>query len=147
MIETAVVGRPVLCVLVPEFRESQVGTFHFDYLLTVAGGLPRLAESLEEHMGQLEETIAGDDHGAQDRNRRFVEAFVRPRGLEREATPFVVEAIEELTGQGPVERHPREWRVLPLRAALAGYIYAKALRWKIAHRFAKEPAATSPRIR
>ena len=66
-----------------------------------------------------------------------MEAFVRPRGLEREATPLVVDAIEELTAEGAWRRRPREWRLLPVRAVLAGYIYAKALRWKVAHRFAK----------
>jgi hypothetical protein len=147
MIETAIIGRPVLAVLVPEFKESQAGTFHFDYLLTVGGGLLRLAGSLDEHLAQLQETLAGQDHGAEERGRRFVEAFVRPRGLEREATPFVVEAIEELAREAATERRPREWRLLPLRAALAGYIYAKALRWKLKHLFDKESAATSSRAR
>lgn len=145
MIETAIVGRPVLAVLVPEFRESQMGTFHFDYLLTVGGGLLRLAESLAEHLAQLQETLHGDGLEAQERNRRFVEAFVRPRGLTQEATPFVVDAIEELAEETAAERRPRQWRLMPLRAALAGYIYAKALRWKVAHVFGKESAATSSR--
>ncbi len=100
MIETAIVGRPVLTVLVDEFAESQAGTFHFDYLLTVAGGLPRLARTLPEHLDQLADTLAGGDAEAEERNRRFVEAFVRPHGLEREATPIVVEAIEASGGRG-----------------------------------------------
>lgn len=147
MIETAIVGRSVLAVLVPEFKESQAGTFHFDYLLTVGGGLLRLTESLDAHLAQLRETLAGGDTDAEMRNRRFVEAFVRPRGLEREATPFVVEAIEELAEEAATARRPREWKLIPLRGALAGYIYAKALRWKVAHMFGKESAATSPRAR
>ncbi|MEJ7569403.1 MAG: hypothetical protein WKF41_14200 [Gaiellaceae bacterium] len=145
MIETAIVNRPVLALLVPEFKESQVGTFHFDYLLTVGGGLLRLANSLDEHLAQLRQTLAGGDQDAELRNRRFVEAFVRPRGLAQEATPLVVGAIEELTAEGAAGRRPGEWRLLPVRAALAGYIYAKALRWKVAHLFDKEPA-TSQRI-
>jgi hypothetical protein len=140
MIETAIVDRPVLALLVPEFKESQVGTFHFDYLLTVGGGLLRLAGSLDEHVGQLRETLESGDREAEERNRRFVETFVRPRGLEHEATPLVVGAIEELTAEGALGgRRSREWRLLPVRAVLGGYIYAKALRWKVAHRFAKEP--------
>ena len=75
-----------------------------------------------------------------------MEAFVRPRGLEREATPLVVGAIEELTAEGAVDHRPTEWQLLPVRAILAGYIYAKALRWKVAHRFAKE-SASGQRIR
>lgn len=141
MIETAIVGKPVLTVLVPEFAESQVGTFHFDYLLTVAGGLPRIAHSMDEHLGQLKDTLAGGDPEAAERNRRFVEHFVRPHGLDRDATPIVVDAIEAVASEGAAERRPQDWRLAPLRAALALYIAIKRARWKVAHLGKKESAA------
>lgn len=146
MIEAAIIGRPVLAVLVPEFTSSQAGTFHFDYLLTVGGGFLQLADSLDEHFAQLRETIAaGDAPAQQERSRRFVEAFVRPRGLERPATPFVAEAIEEVAAAERVEPGPKEWPLLPLRAILSAYLYAKALRWKLANGF-KRPAGASQRL-
>jgi hypothetical protein len=144
MIETAIVGRPVLTVLVPEFRESQAGTFHFDYLLTVAGGLPRVASSLDEHLLQLQQTVVEGDPEAEERNRRFVDEFVRPHGRDRSATPFVVEAIEELAAEGAPEPPSRDWRVLPLRALLAGYVYTKAARWKLGRAIGRS-TASAPR--
>jgi hypothetical protein len=148
MIEAAIVGRSVLTVLVPEFSESQAGTFHFDYLLTVAGGLPRLAGSLEEHLAQLGETIAGGDRDAPGRSRRFVEAFVRPHGLGRPATPLVVDAIEELVeAEKPDGARRTEWPFLPLRAVLGGYIYAKAFRYKVGRTLDGGPSAASQRAR
>jgi hypothetical protein len=144
MIEAAIVGRSVLTFLVPEFAQSQAGTFHFDYLLTVGGGLPRFARSLDEHLEQLRATVAGDDAEAAERNRRFIEAFVRPHGLGRAATPLLADAIEGLAADVSAEpRRATEWRLLPVRATLVGYIYVKAARWKLARRFAKDRTATS----
>jgi hypothetical protein len=133
MIETAIVGRPVLMLLVPEFHDSQFGTFHFDYLLSVAGGLPVLARSLDEHLGQLAETLAGNDHGAAERNRRFVSEFVRPHGLDRPATPLVVDAIERVAAAGHATGVRRDWPLLPLRGLLETYIYGKRAWWKLRH--------------
>jgi hypothetical protein len=141
MIETAIIGRPVLTIVVPEFHESQFGTFHFDYLLTVAGGLPLLAHSLEEHLGQLAGTLAGDEQGAAGRNRRFVEEFVRPHGLDEPATPLVVAAIEQVAAGGRGAHVKHDWRVFPVRALLEGYIYAKRAWWKLT----RGPASASPR--
>jgi hypothetical protein len=144
MIEAAIVGRSVLTFLVPEFSESQAGTFHFDYLLTVGGGLPRFAPSLDIHLEQLRATVAGGDTEASERNRRFIEAFVRPHGLGQAATPLLADAIEGLAADVSAEpRRSMDWRLLPVRAALAGYIYVKAARWKLARRFAKDRTATS----
>jgi hypothetical protein len=38
LVESAIVDRPVFTILLPEFRESQEGTFHFHYLLDAAHG-------------------------------------------------------------------------------------------------------------
>lgn len=146
MIETAIVGKPVLTVIVPEFHQSQAGTFHFDYLLTVAGGLPKIAHSLEEHLDQLNETVAHGDAAADERNRRFVAEFVRPHGLDRPATPLVVGAIERVSAAGRTgARRGTELKLLPLRLSLEAYIYAKRARWKVAALFGRGPAASAPR--
>ena len=92
-IESAIVGRPVYTVLAPEFRDTQEGTLHFDHLRTAGGGLVHVARDAAEHLAQLDAALRGN--GADDaRCRRFVEAFIRPRGIERPATPQLVEAIE-----------------------------------------------------
>ena len=94
MIESAIVGRPVLTVRAPEFTETQEGTVHFHYLLPEHGGFLRVASSIDEHVHQLGEVL-GDPDAASAELSRFVSSFVRPQGLERPSTPLVADAIEE----------------------------------------------------
>ncbi|MCP9485409.1 MAG: hypothetical protein MSC30_06090 [Gaiellaceae bacterium MAG52_C11] len=102
MIEAAAVGRPVHGLLVPSFADSQGGTYHFDYLLDIAGGLVRTSTSLEEHREQLLGTLAHHDEGWERRRNDFLVEFVRPHGLDRPALPFVLDEIEELASH-PVQ--------------------------------------------
>jgi hypothetical protein len=93
-IESAVVGRPVHTVLAEEFRETQQGTLHFQYLKADEFGHLYVGPTLDKHLDQLEESLRGrEDDG---RNERFLRTFVRPRGLEVAATPLYVETLEEL---------------------------------------------------
>jgi hypothetical protein len=94
MIEAAIVGKPVLTILEPEF--AQEGTLHFHHLLEENGGFLHTASSLEEHLMQLRRVL---DEGEEDavRRRRFVGSFVRPHGLDRPATPILADAVEELS--------------------------------------------------
>jgi hypothetical protein len=97
-LEAAIVGRPVLTILAPEFADGQQGTVHFTYLLREHGGFVELAPDFETHRRQLAAAVGGDFDRAGI--RRFIERFVRPHGLERAATPVMVEAIEELARSG-----------------------------------------------
>lgn len=94
-LEAAIAGRPVLAMLLDEFRDNQEGTLHFPYLLNVAGGLLHTTRSLDAHYRQLAATIA-DPAGHAERSVRFVEAFLRPFGRGEAATPRMIAAIEEL---------------------------------------------------
>jgi hypothetical protein len=83
----------VFSLLVDEFAGTQERTLHFQHLKNAGGGLLRLASSMPEHLGQVGESfrnLAED----QSRIRGFVEAFVRPHGIDQPATPLVVAAIE-----------------------------------------------------
>jgi hypothetical protein len=111
-IESAVVGRPVHTVLADEFRETQQGTLHFQYL---KDGHLHVGRTLEEHLDQLEESLRGrEDDG---RNERFLRTFVRPLGLDVAATPLYVETLEEFGGQP--RRAPEPNPAPLLRQALA----------------------------
>ena len=105
-LEAAIVGRPVHTILTPEFRDNQEGTLHFHYLFTVGGGLLRAARDFRTHHAQLLESVT---HGAD--NRRFVQAFIRPLGIDRPATETFADAVEAL-GREP--RPARERASLPL---------------------------------
>jgi hypothetical protein len=96
-LEAAVAGKPVLTVLVPEFSAGQQGTLHFSYLLKEHGGFVELAPDMETHLRQLAAAVAGtyDPQAI----RRFVESFLRPRGIDRPASPLMVEAIEAVVDE------------------------------------------------
>ena len=107
-IESAIVGRSVLTILAPEFQATQEGTLHFEHLRNANDGLVHAAQSFSEHIGQLERTLRNpqvDDA----RCRRFVEAFVRPHGIDVPATPKVVEALEALGKRQLTPSQPSSW--------------------------------------
>jgi hypothetical protein len=95
MIEAAIVGKSVLTVLAPEL--AQESTLHFHYLLAENGGCLHVATSLEELCREIEHALDESADNA-DLRRRFVESFVRPRGIDRPATPILADAVEELAG-------------------------------------------------
>ena len=127
LVESAIVDRPVFTILLPEFRDSQEGTFHFHYLLDAANGFLNVSRSLEEHVQQLTSLLAGV--GNQTRsdlqtapnqtwsdfrdNRRFVEHFVRPRGAAVAATPVFADAVEQIARDSPPRPHSSDaWLIL-----------------------------------
>jgi hypothetical protein len=124
LIESAILGRPVYTLLAPEFRDTQEGTLHFHHLRHVNGGLLHVARSYEEHLMQLEAAVR-EPRTTDEQSRRFVEAFVRPYGIDMPATPKVVDTLEAV-GAGPMPR-PEDAPfgasvVRPLLAALAGRV-------------------------
>ena len=94
-LEAAIVGRPVLAILHPDYWKSQEGTLHFHYLLTAGGGLLRTARNLDTHLGQLFELV-GRPRAVKNLNTLFVEEFLRPQGINQPATPLFIDAIEGL---------------------------------------------------
>jgi hypothetical protein len=106
-LEAAIAGRPVLAILLEEFRDNQEGTLHFPYLLNVGGGLLHTSRSLEAHGRQLSETLADPVRHA-ERSARFVEAFLRPFGRAQAATPRMIAAIEDLAASPAVRRDDGE---------------------------------------
>lgn len=99
MIEAGIIGRPVYSVVAAEFAATQDGTLHFQHLKNVEGGLLHLASDLDEHVAQVARLLT-DGSDERQSARRFIQAFVRPYGLEVAATPRVVAAIERFAA-GP----------------------------------------------
>lgn len=93
MLEAAIAGKSVYTLVSPEF--AQEGTIHFHYLLAENGGFLHVAGSEEELFRQLADGLAHQAEDA-DRTRRFVEAFLRPGGIDRSATAIYADAVEEL---------------------------------------------------
>ena len=93
MIEGAILGRPVLSLLTPEFAGTQEGTLHFHYLLPENGGFLRVAHALDEHETQLAEVLRHPEL-VRGQTERFVGAFLRPHGLDVACTPILAGALE-----------------------------------------------------
>jgi hypothetical protein len=98
-IEAGILGRSVYTILTSDFAETQEGTLHFQHLTQVNGGLLHIAQTFEEHLEQIAQALESADEVCH-KSQRFIEAFVRPYGLDVSATPFLVKEIEAL-GQAP----------------------------------------------
>lgn len=94
-LEAAIVGRPVLTILDPELWRHQEGMLHFRYLLEVEDGLLTVGRNLPEHIEQLMCALDGRLL-YRERQKKFLKAFVRPRGMDCPATPMFVESVEKL---------------------------------------------------
>ena len=96
-LEGAIAGKPVFTTLLPEHYENQEGTIHFHYLLNVGGGLLHTAKTLDEQCRQLNAALQATEQMS-PKSRRFVEAFIRPRGTDVPASPVFADAVEALRG-------------------------------------------------
>jgi hypothetical protein len=108
LIESGIIGRMVYTVLDPEFAGTQEGTLHFRHLQRVNGGLLNVARTLAEHYQQLADLLTGRNT-LEDKGRRFVESFIRPRGLDLPAAEVFADAIEaegRLGGVPPQRERP-----------------------------------------
>jgi hypothetical protein len=114
-LEGAVVGRPVHTVLLPEFHQNQEGVLHFNYLLTVAGGVLQAGRSFEEHHALLAKSLAEPGAGV---GQAFVRAFIRPAGLDVAATPVFCEAVEAQLAAPAPSAQPHPFRFVVLRWAI-----------------------------
>jgi hypothetical protein len=94
LIESGIIGRAVFSLTVDEFAGTQEGTLHFQHLKNAGGGLLKLASTLDQHVAQLSASFSEASAGDRAKIRGFVQAFIRPYGLDQAATPRVVEAIE-----------------------------------------------------
>lgn len=93
LIESTILRRRAFTLLAPEFQASQEGTLHFRYLLRENGGPLTVAHSFEEHIEQLGAALEPVDGLESDQG--FLRRFVRPHGLDRDATPVLADSLAE----------------------------------------------------
>ena len=124
-IEAGIQDCPVFTIGSDDHAGTQEGTLHFKYLMNEGGGLVRHAATFDEHLGQL---VTAFDRTEEDRQRlrSFVQAFVRPFGLDLPATPRIADGIDEL-GQLP-RRQPKATPLHLLLLRLCLYPVAVALK-------------------
>ena len=105
-IEAGILGKPVYTIRTPDLAPGQTGSLHFHYLLRSRGGFVHEAETLNQHLSQLEQGLAGafDQEG----QRVFVQQFVRPRGAATPASGVLADEILAFA-QGAVRPGWRRW--------------------------------------
>ena len=98
-IEASILGKPVLTFSAGAAAAGQEGSLHFHHLLAGRGGVVGYAETLPDHVGQLERALAGDVD--REAIRAFSERTVRPRGLARPVVPLLADEVEALARSAP----------------------------------------------
>jgi hypothetical protein len=116
-IECGIVGRPVFSIRTPAYQRTQDGTLHFRHLTSEGGGLLHVADDFDAHVRQIAAAL-DDPEGTTRRIKGFVKAFTRPHGLDVEATPQMVNAIEQFAAAPPPAPERLPLYVYPLRALL-----------------------------
>ena len=121
MLEAAIVGRPVLTLVLPDFDEGQIGTMHFHYLVEAYGGLATVAHDFAEHHRQLARVVQGDPVQS-ERSRAFAGSFLRPCGIDQPVAPRLAAEIERAAA---LVKRPRRatpaWHY-PARVVLNGWL-------------------------
>ena len=116
MIESAIVGRPVLSLLRERYADTQARSVHFSYLNTVGGGLVHTAADAEDHARDLRPASPAT-RAARGGGRRSCARSSGRTGWTRTATPRMVAALERAAA-GPVPRPRRVRGGCLLRLAL-----------------------------
>jgi hypothetical protein len=120
MIESAIVGRGVHVLLTKRYQSTQEGVPHFAHLRSSGGGLIEVTRKQRQHAAGLARAIRGDDRGkVAERSGRFLEAFVRPHGLDQPATPMLIDELEQLAEAGSPPSDRAEAQHAQLEAAIA----------------------------
>jgi hypothetical protein len=116
ILEAAILGKTALTPITGENAGDQERSLHFQSLRAANGGPLREAGTFGEHASQVAAVLRGDE--AVDPAGPFVERFVRPRGLEADVAPVMVDEIERAA----------RLRKRPARASLCHYPVRLGLR-------------------
>src|SRR5581483_8886775 len=104
-LEAGIAGRPVFTLKAGgEDDDGPRPTVHFHYLTREHGGFVSVATTLDEHVAQIAQTLAGGSDAALIRT--FVESFLRPHGIDRAVSPLLADLLEQGSGARPSELAP-----------------------------------------
>ena len=103
MLEASILGKAAHSIVSDDFARTQGGTLHFHHLLPENGGFLRVGRGLAQHLELLAASLA-NEASARAETGRFVQTFLRPHGVDRDATPIVVDALERVAAQPPRAR-------------------------------------------
>lgn len=91
MLEAIIADKPCITILTERYNGTQSEAVHFQYLLNA--DVLGLAHNAEDCVTMIEELWGGNDSKKEARHR-FVQKFIRPRGLHRPAGEVAAQVIE-----------------------------------------------------
>jgi hypothetical protein len=92
-LDAAVMDKPCVTAVTKQYRGTQSGRGHFAHL--VQGDFIEMAQSLESAAVVIGGIVAGADAKAAQR-RAFVESFLRPHGLQHNASQVFAQAVKHI---------------------------------------------------
>ena len=93
MIDAIIAGKPVVSVVEEKYTKTQMQAQHYRHLLS--SNAMELSHSSDEFLNILARLMRGEDR-TKDARKKFVENFVRPRGLDALAGNMAAFEIEKL---------------------------------------------------
>jgi hypothetical protein len=93
MVEAAIIGKPVFTFTEHGAASSQTGNLHFDYL--VKSGFVSVSGCLAEHVDDLANGVGQGVGARRDACESFVKRFIRPLGLDVNASKTIAGRIHE----------------------------------------------------
>jgi hypothetical protein len=95
-VEAAILNKPVLTILDDKYGGTQEGTIHFHMLTNEdKGALLFVAKDFKQHADQVA-GILRDPEAAALRCQKFVQHFIRPRGMSKPAHYYMIRALLDL---------------------------------------------------
>jgi hypothetical protein len=144
LVESAILGKAVLTVRDPQFRETQEGTVHFGYLARDEKGFLWVSDDLDAHVAQLRTALRLSDRD--ERSLSFVQGFIRPLGRNKEATSALIDEVERRALMPVAATQEPFWVrmlwplvALPYLGLLRKVFRPRVRKWLI--RFGSHPAA------
>ncbi len=99
IIESAIVGKPIVSISDESFADTHTQSAHFNHLL--CAGFMVMADGLDEAVDRIAEAVDGSDDRSEQRSR-FVEDFVRPMGIERSSSAIMAGSlVAAASGESP----------------------------------------------
>ena len=92
MIESMVIGKPVLAMMIEQYKEKQLQAQHFKQLLSARALV--LVHNDAELRNAVLELLGGNDRTKEARTA-FIREFIRPNGLKRSAGACAADVLEE----------------------------------------------------
>lgn len=90
-LESAILDKPCITIMNDRYKRKQTGLGHFQHLLD--GNFIELTDNHDRTLERIIELLDGDDQ-KRDNRLRFIRNFIRPAGMDKQASEVMAETIQ-----------------------------------------------------